>query len=141
MKKAIIILSAALTLASCVSMDMTPLSQGNSDSWYTTEIELNMAVNEFYVLGYWDYLIAQEQWSDNFTYRNTNRNAILEGTVNGQTYDAYTIWQQAYKLVARANSLLDKIDRAREAGIRTSSALKVWAGSQAMPSTWKTASV
>ena len=51
MKKAIIILSAALTLASCVSMDMTPLSQGNSDSWYTTEIELNMAVNEFYMLG------------------------------------------------------------------------------------------
>ena len=117
MKKAIIILSAALTLASCVSMDMTPLSQGNSDSWYTTEIELNMAVNEFYVLGYWDYLIAQEQWSDNFTYRNTNRNAILEGTVNGQSYDAYTIWQQAYKLIARANSLLDKIDRAREAGM------------------------
>ena len=117
MKKIIIILSAALALASCVSMDMTPLSQGNSDSWYTTETELNMAVNEFYVLGYWDYLIPQEQWSDNFTYRNTNRNAILEGTVNGQTWDAYTIWVQAYKLIARTNSLLDKIDRAREAGM------------------------
>lgn len=117
MKKFIIILSAALALSSCVSMDMTPLSQGNSDSWYTTETELNMAVNEFYVLGYWDYLIPQEQWSDNFTYRNTNRNAILDGTVNGQTWDSYTIWQQAYKLVARANSLLDKIDRAREKGM------------------------
>ena len=117
MKKFIIILSAALALASCVSMDMTPLSQGNSDSWYTTETELNMAVNEFYVLGYWDYLIPQEQWSDNFTYRNTNRNAILEGTVNGQTWDSYTIWVQAYKLIARANSLLDKIDRAREKGM------------------------
>lgn len=116
-KNIIIIIAAALAFASCVSMDMTPKSQGNSNSWYTTETELNMAVNEFYVLGYWDYLIAQEQWSDNFTYRNTNRNAILEGTVNGQTWDAYTIWQQAYKLIARANSLLDKIDRAREAGM------------------------
>ena len=117
MKKSIIILSAALALASCVSMDMTPLSQGNSDSWYTTETELNMAVNEFYVLGYWDYLLPQEQWSDNFTYRNTNRNDILNGTVNGQTWDSYVIWQQAYKLIARANSLLDKIDRAREKGM------------------------
>ena len=116
-KNIIIIIAIALAAASCVSMDMTPKSQGNSNSWYTTETELNMAVNEFYVLGYWDYLIPQEQWSDNFTYRNTNRNAILEGTVNGQTWDSYTIWQQSYKLIARANSLLDKIDRARNAGM------------------------
>ena len=42
-------------------MDMTPKSQGSSASWYTTETELNMAVNEFYILGYWDYTISHEQ--------------------------------------------------------------------------------
>lgn len=117
MKKALYILAAAMLLSSCISMDLTPKSQGNSASWYTTETELNMAVNEFYILGYWDYTISMEQWTDNFTYRNTNRNDILEGTVNGQTWDAYHIWEQAYKLISRANSLLENIHRAEEAGM------------------------
>ena len=117
MKKAFYILAAAVLLSSCISMDLTPKSQGNSASWYTTETELNMAVNEFYILGYWDYTISLEQWTDNFTYRNTNRNEILEGTVNGQTWDAYHIWEQAYKLISRANSLLENIHRAEEAGL------------------------
>lgn len=109
-------LSAAFT--SCVDMDMTPKSQGNSESWYTTETELNMAVNEFYILGYWNKpLENSEQWTDNFTYRNTNRNYFLDGTIQGQQYEIYTLWQQAYKLVARANSLLESIPRALEAGM------------------------
>ena len=117
MKKALFILFAVTLVNACISMDLTPKSQGNSASWYTTETELNMAVNEFYILGYWDYTIGMEQWTDNFTYRNTNRNEILEGTVNGQTWDAYHIWEQAYKLISRANSLLENIHRAEEAGL------------------------
>ena len=117
MKKALYILFAVTLVNACISMDLTPKSQGNSASWYTTETELNMAVNEFYILGYWDYTISLEQWTDNFTYRNTNRNDILEGTVNGQTWDAYHIWEQAYKLISRANSLLENIHRAEEAGL------------------------
>ena len=119
MKKILFILfAAALVLDSCVSMDMTPTSQGNSASWYTTETELDMAVSEFYILGYWNYLESAERWSDNTTYRNINYNTpILDGTINGQTWDCYNIWVQAYKLVARANSLLDNIHRAEEAGM------------------------
>lgn len=117
MKKALYILFAVTLVNACISMDLTPKSQGNSASWYTTETELNMAVNEFYILGYWDYTLGMEQWTDNFTYRNTNRNEILEGTVNGQTWDAYHIWEQAYKLISRANSLLENIHRAEEAGL------------------------
>ena len=117
MKKIAYILFAAAIISSCISMDMTPKSQGSSASWYTTETELNMAVNEFYILGYWDYTISHEQWSDNFTYRNTNRNDIIEGTVTGQTWDAYHIWEQAYKLISRANSLLENCHRALEAGM------------------------
>ena len=80
---------AAIATA-CTSMDMTPKSQGNSESWYTTETELNMAVNEFYILGYWqEPLLSSEQWTDNFTYRNTNRGeggSVLDGTLTGQTW-------------------------------------------------------
>lgn len=105
----------SLTFASCTDMDMVPKAQGNSESWYTTETELQMAVNEFYILGYWATpLQSSEQWTDNFTYRNTNRCAILDGTMQGQQYEVYTLWQQDYKLIARANTLLESIDRAKD---------------------------
>lgn len=105
----------SLTFASCTDMDIVPKAQGNSESWYTTETELQMAVNEFYILGYWATpLQSSEQWTDNFTYRNTNRCTILDGTMQGQQYEVYTLWQQDYKLIARANTLLESIDRAKD---------------------------
>lgn len=121
MKNQLITFMAGLSLAftSCVDMDMVPKSQGNSESWYTTETELKMAVNEFYILGYWkmDSPESMEQYSDNFTYRNTNRKTLLDGTLNGQTYEVYHLWQQSYKLIARANSLLEGVERARNADL------------------------
>lgn len=116
-------LGAAFATA-CTSMDMTPKSEGNSESWYTTETELDMAVNEFYILGYWqEPLLASEQWTDNFTYRNANRGeggSVLDGTLTGQTWYCYNLWYQSYKLITRANSLLNSIHRAEEAGVKQS---------------------
>lgn len=122
MKKTFVtILSAvsALLMASSCSMDLTPTSQGSSASWYTTETELDMAVNEFFILGYWANPRQEaERWTDNFTYRNTNRGAdILDGILNGEHYEVYQTWQQNYKLIARTNSLLLNIHRAEEAGM------------------------
>lgn len=115
------IATAALLASSCLSMDLKPLAQGNSETWYTTEVELKMAVNEFYILGYWqEPLLASEQWTDNFTYRNTNRGeggSVLDGTLTGQTWYVYNLWQQSFKLISRANSLLNNIHRAEEAGM------------------------
>ena len=117
-KSAYIFAGLAMVLASCESMDMEPLTQGNSESWYTTETELEMATNEFYILGYWNSpLEGSEQWTDNFTYRQQNRNpgsngTVLDGTVNGQQWEIYALWQQSYKLIARANSLLNNYHKA-----------------------------
>ena len=112
------LLAAAAILGSCVPMDIAPKSQGSSASWYTTETELKMAVNEFYILGYWNYLESSERWTDNNTYRNINYNTpILDGTVTGETWDCYHIWEQCYKLISRTNSLLDNISRAENAGM------------------------
>lgn len=124
--------AAALMLTSCESMDMTPLTQGNSESWYSTEVELEMAVNEFYILGYWNQpLESSEQWTDNFTYRQQNRNpgsngTVLDGTMNGQQWEVYSLWQQNYKLIARANSLLANYHKA--AGEVSPSQLNRYAG-------------
>ena len=110
-----LIASLALIFSSCVDMSLSPLSSENSESWYSSEEELLMAVNEFYILGYWkDPLENAEMWTDNFTYRNAHRTTILYGTFNGSNsgdnWLSPKLWEQNYKLIARANSLLDKID-------------------------------
>lgn len=117
-KSAYALTGLAMLLASCESMDMEPRTQGSSESWYSTEAELEMATNEFYILGYWNTpLESTEQWTDNFTYRQQNRNpnskgTVLDGTMNGQQFEVYSLWQQSYKLVARANSLLNNYHKA-----------------------------
>ena len=124
--------SAAMLLTSCESMDMEPLSQGNSESWYSNELELKMATNEFYILGYWNQpLEGSEQWTDNFTYRQQTRNpgsngTVLDGTMNGQQWEVYNLWQQSYKLIARANTLLNNYHKA--AGTMTEEKLNRFAG-------------
>lgn len=119
MKNKIFLVSlCALALTGCRDMNLTPNSQGNTESWYTTNTELEMAANEFYILGYWqEPLNSTEQWSDNFTYRSQNRNPnsggqLLSGTLNGQQYEVYALWQQSYKLIARANTMLENIGKA-----------------------------
>ena len=115
MKTKILLAGLGLALASCESMDLVPDSQGNTASWYT---ELQLAANELYILGYWqEPLNSAEQWSDNTTYRLVNRNpgsngTVLDGTLNGQQYEVYALWQQSYKLIARCNTMLENIHKA-----------------------------
>ena len=115
MKVKIFLAGLSLALVSCESMDLVPKSQGNTASWYTNETELALAANEFYILGYWqEPLNSSEQWCDNTTYRLQNRNpgskgTILDGTMNGQQYEVYALWEQSYKLIARANTMLENI--------------------------------
>ncbi len=118
MKTKILLAGLCVALASCEDMNLIPKSEGNTESWYTTETELNLASNEFYILGYWqEPLSSAEQWSDNTTYRLVNRNpgsngSVLDGTLNGQQYEVYALWQQSYKLIARANTMLENIHKA-----------------------------
>src|SRR5690606_24844957 len=106
-------LGLLLMLQACQDMDLAPLSEGSSETWYSTETELDMAVNEFYILGYWNQpLENSDQWTDNFSYRNTHRVDILYGTLNGGQWEVYRLWEQSYKLIARANALLERIDEA-----------------------------
>lgn len=121
MKTKILLAGMCLSLAACESMDLVPKSQGNTESWYTSETELRLASNDFYILGYWqEPLSSSEQWSDNTTYRQTNRNpgsggTVLDGTLNGQQYEVYALWQQSFKLIARTNTMLENIHKAKGA--------------------------
>jgi len=109
----IYILIAMLILSSCSGLDLLPLTQATSGTWFASDDEVEMAANEFYKMGYWSPVLEDtEQESDNFTYRNSNRNEILNGTLNGQTWYVISLWSQNYKAITLANILLDKTENA-----------------------------
>ena len=63
MKNIYIILTVfALSLVSCNSLDLYPLDQGSSETWYSNETEYEMAVNDLYRTAFWP--VAKEAWSD-----------------------------------------------------------------------------
>lgn len=101
----------AAGIGSC-DMNLQPLTEGSGDSWYSTTVELDMAVNEFYVIGYWTPLTSMKYLSDNFSYRNLRRVAgFLDGTLNSSNDLVNREWTQSYKVVARANTLLENIEK------------------------------
>jgi len=106
-------LGLGLLLNSCNDLDLVPLSESTTGSWYSTDAELEMAANEFYKIGYWNTAVPEcDQATDNFTYRNSNRNEILNGTLNGQCWYVLSLWTQNYKCITLANTLLAKTEDA-----------------------------
>jgi len=128
MKKNIIIgtflLSGITILTSCHDLNLNPLSNGSTDTWYSSETEIQMAVNDLYRIDFW----TQDEggwggtdWSDDRVYRE-QLTAFQNATLNGQNSDVTDLWSKQYKVIARANSVILKADRAIKNG---SSATKV----------------
>jgi len=103
-------------LSSCHDLDLNPLANGSTESWYSTETEVEMAVNDLYRMTFWtqdgEY---QSDWSDDYTYRET-LTAFENATLNGQNDKVKDLWSRQYKVIARANSVIEKSARAIENG-------------------------
>ncbi len=98
---------------SCNNLDLNPLSEGSTENWYSTETEIEMALNELYRVDYWPK--GNEYWTDDMTGRETNHE-IVNGTFNGQSPEATSLWTSMYAGIARANVLLEKMDKAADLG-------------------------
>lgn len=120
MKKIFIyILLAVFSLTACTDLDLNPLDQGSSESWYSSEIQFEMAINDFYRLAFWYYTPTPHehlQWSDDYTCRD-NRSVITAGTLNSETGFVKTFWNNQYKSIGRAFTVIANLDKGKENGI------------------------
>lgn len=98
----------ALT-ASCVDLDLNPLSEGSTGNWNSTEEEVIMSVNDLYKNAFWG--TATDYWTDDQMYR-AQLTVVNGGTITSETGEVETIWLNSYKAIARANFLISTIDRA-----------------------------
>ena len=110
----IFILLGLTILVSCSDLDLNPLSEGSSESWYSSEAEIEMSVMELYRDVFWPK--DNDEWTDDWTNRDIST-PITAATVNGEWNTLKDLWTNSYKAIVRANTLLENMDKAAGAGI------------------------
>jgi starch-binding outer membrane protein, SusD/RagB family len=105
--KIILLLAGLLTFCACTDLDLNPLSEGSSETWYSNESEINMAVNDLYTKVFW--LQDDDAWTDDWTYRET-LTSITNGTLNSADNTIEAWWKNSYTCIARANTILANLD-------------------------------
>ena len=127
MKKfcSILMLTAALGLAGCSKfLDRQPLDSSSSTTFMQTEEEMNLALNGVYAASFWQFpnntplLFAIESSTDLAIKRTGNAEDqvamgdggpfLISNSLPG------TAWTQAYRLVSRANTMLDGMTKGKD---------------------------
>ncbi|MCX2452574.1 RagB/SusD family nutrient uptake outer membrane protein [Pedobacter sp. PLR] len=119
MKKFIItICILAVFISSCKKLDLNVLDSPSTESFYSNQVELELAVNDLYRLVFWSPVKEttgswEEFFSDNCYYRGgAGSNPIIAGSLNSSDGNVATYWTDSYKAIARANAFLENKDRA-----------------------------
>lgn len=119
----IIIALVGFNLSSCQDLDLQPLSQASTETWYTDNTQVEMALNTLYLHQFWPMfkcdwgttaIMSLDEASDDWMNRVTLI-PFTNGTLNGDnsTFLKNT-WSYSYKAISRANTILENISRSQE---------------------------
>lgn len=100
--------------AGCADIDLSPLSEGSSESWYRDVTEIEMSLNDLLRLDF--YPIDSYQWDDDFE-RRDNPHTMVAGTVTSQTGDVKSRWTALYKGIARAIKIVEALESGTAQGL------------------------
>ncbi len=106
----ILIITCIIFSGSCTKLDLTPLSEPSTASFYSNQTELELAVNDLYRLDFWAN--DNEQFTDNYWHRGQLGNTVTFGTMNSEDATAQAYWTTSYKAIARVNTFLANMNRA-----------------------------
>ncbi|KAA9346498.1 RagB/SusD family nutrient uptake outer membrane protein [Larkinella humicola] len=105
----LIFLFGLFFITACDSLDLNPLSDGSGETWNANAEEIEMSLNGLYKDAFW--MQDSDEWTDDWTYRDATT-AITGATLNGETDFVGTWWTNTYKAIARANLVIQSVDRA-----------------------------
>ncbi len=119
MKRSILFaLLIGILLSACNELDLVPLSEGSSESWYSSDSEVRSSLDYLYDLKFWNpnpeitsalnprWL---DSWSDDLTSRN-NLNTFTNGSLDGNSKYIVRYWDLYYQAIASANLIIDKLE-------------------------------
>lgn len=107
-----IIILLVLACAACKKLDRYPLDSPSSETFYSNKTELDAAVAALYNNAL--YVQDSEEWTDNYWNRTNQGNEIIHGTATIQSSNFNNLWLTSYKGIARANGILDNINKAQD---------------------------
>lgn len=106
-------------LGACTDLDQDPLSKASSGNFYSSVEELQMAANDGYRNIFWQVdgrnNFNDSDWLGEFVYRESLGD-FLAGTLNGQSNYPAGLWSLQYKLIGRANNVINNYRRALDNG-------------------------
>lgn len=122
---------AGLILSSCNNLDLQPLSEASSETWFSDRAQVEMSLNTLYLHQFWpmfknDFstvsngvrtisnIMSLDEPTDDWTNR-TSVVPFIKGTLTGDnsTFLKNT-WSYSYKAISRCNTILANIERAKE---------------------------
>ncbi len=112
-----------ICLSSCHDLDLQPLSQASTETWFANSSEVEMALNTLYLHQFWPMfkcdwgetaIMSLDEASDDWMNRTTLV-PFTNGTLNGDnsTFLKNT-WSYSYMAISRANTILENIEKAKE---------------------------
>jgi len=116
MRKILSISVGIFMLVSCHDMNLNPLAEGSTETWYSSETEITMSINDLYRDPFWPLTQANgdggdDAWTDDWMYREaltpvTGGSITSEWGVANNTY-----WLNSYKAITRCNTILSNLSR------------------------------
>lgn len=100
-------LMSALTFNSCVDLDLNPLSEGSSSTWYSSKEEILMSLNDFYRTAF--FPLEDPDQADDISRRAVTV-AFNNGSLTSENGTIKTQWENYYKGIARALRLISNLD-------------------------------
>lgn len=105
--KIIIIANLFVLLSACVDLNLNPLSEASSETWFKEVDQFEMSVNDLFKPAFWQ--VDDIEWTDDYVRREI-LNPITNGTLNSDWAYLANAWSNKYKAIARSNSILNYID-------------------------------
>lgn len=106
--------SIALVFSACSDLDLNPLSEGSSENWYSTEVEVQLAVNDLFREVFWAK--DKDLWTDDLSFRGEisateDLAPMVASTLNSSNATVNTLWGNNYKAISRAIKVLENLER------------------------------
>lgn len=115
--KSFTVIAAALMLASCVDLNLNPLSEGSSSNWFSSAEEFEMTTADFYREEFFPLMMAF--YGDDLSNRNSVP-MVAAGTVTADHDNIITWWTNLYKAITRSQRVIANLQKGADLGIQQS---------------------
>lgn len=115
MKNFIIIIGTFLLFTSCnKNLDLLPLAQPSAEKWYSSETEIELALNDSYRPDWWkqdEFLDRGDQFLSDDVFFRATPSPIKLGTVTSQWSTSIDLWSLSYRTIGRVNRAIEALNR------------------------------